>query len=83
MATNILSDRKVATSKPREKEYLLSDGAGLSLRVRPDGSRLWIFRYTSAAGRAAKKSLGPYPDVPLQDARQKAALMRQQMHRGI
>lgn len=83
MATNILSDRKVATSKPREKEYLLSDGAGLSLRVRPDGSRLWIFRYTSAAGRAAKKSLGPYPDVPLQEARQKAVLMRQQMQRGI
>lgn len=83
MATNVLSDRKVATAKPREKEYLLADGAGLSLRVRPDGSRLWIFRYTSAAGKPAKKSLGPYPDVSLQEARQKAAQMRQQLQRGV
>jgi len=83
MATNVLSDRKVATAKPREKEYLLTDGDGLSLRVRPDGSRLWLFRYTSAAGKPAKKSLGPYPSVSLLEARQKAAQMRQQLHKGI
>lgn len=83
MATNVLSDRKVATAKPRDKEYLLADGAGLSLRIRPDDSRLWIFRYTSAAGKPAKKSLGPYPDVSLQEARLKAAKMRQQLQNGI
>lgn len=83
MATNVLSDRKVATAKPRDKEYLLADGAGLALRIRPDDSRLWIFRYTSAAGKAAKKSLGPYPDVSLQEARLKAAQMRQQLQKGI
>ncbi|MCY1196388.1 Prophage integrase IntA [compost metagenome] len=83
MATNVLSDRKVATAKPRDKEYLLTDGAGLSLRIRPDDSRLWIFRYTSAAGKPAKKSLGPYPDVSLQEARLKAAQMRQQLQKGI
>lgn len=83
MATNVLSDRKVATAKPRDKEYLLADGAGLSLRIRPDDSRLWIFRYTSAAGKPAKKSLGPYPDVSLQEARQKAAQMRQQLQKGV
>lgn len=83
MATNVLSDRKVATARPRDKEYLLSDGAGLSLRIRPDDSRLWIFRYTSAAGKPAKKSLGPYPDVSLQEARLKASQMRQQLQKGI
>ncbi|AZS78854.1 site-specific integrase [Achromobacter spanius] len=83
MATNVLSDRKVATAKPRDKEYLLTDGAGLSLRIRPDDSRLWIFRYTSAAGKPAKKSLGPYPDVSLQEARLKATQMRQQLQKGI
>lgn len=83
MATNVLSDRKVATAKPRDKEYLLADGAGLALRIRPDDSRLWIFRYTSAAGKPAKKSLGPYPDVSLQEARLKAAQMRQQLQSGI
>lgn len=83
MAQNVLSDRKVATAKPRDKEYLLTDGEGLNLRVRPDGSRLWLFRYTSAAGKPAKKSLGPYPSVSLLEARQKAAQMRQQLQKGI
>lgn len=83
MATNVLSDRKVATAKPRDKEYLLADGAGLALRIRPDDSRLWIFRYTSATGKPAKKSLGPYPAVSLLEARQKAAQMRQQLQKGI
>lgn len=76
MPSNLLSDRKVTNAKPKEKEYLLSDGAGLSLRVRPDGSRLWIFRYTSPAGKPAKKSLGPYPNVSLGDARRKADGLR-------
>ncbi|RIQ51073.1 tyrosine-type recombinase/integrase [Bordetella avium] len=83
MASNLLSDRKVSAAKSKEKEYLLSDGAGLSLRVRPDGSRLWIYRYTSASGKAAKKSLGPYPEVSLQEARTKALKMRQQLLQGI
>ncbi|WP_315136940.1 integrase arm-type DNA-binding domain-containing protein [Achromobacter marplatensis] len=83
MAQNVLSDRKVVTAKPRDKEYLLADGEGLNLRVRPDGSRLWLFRYTSAAGKPAKKSLGPYPSVSLLEARQKAAQMRQQLQKGI
>jgi integrase len=83
MATNVLTDRKIAASKPRDKEYLLSDGGGLNLRIRPDDSRSWIYRYTSLAGRPAKKSLGPYPEVKLAAARQVAARFRAALAAGI
>lgn len=83
MAANLLTDRKVATAKPKPKEYLLSDGEGLALRIRPDGSRLWIYRYTSPAGKAAKKSLGPYPAISLGDARKAAAALREKRAKGI
>jgi hypothetical protein len=32
-------------AKPRERPYLLTDGNGLALRVWPDGSKTWLFRY--------------------------------------
>lgn len=83
MPANLLTDRKVATAKPKEKEYLLSDGEGLALRIRPDGSRLWLYRYTSPAGKPAKKSLGPYPSVGLADARKEAARLRERRAKGI
>jgi integrase len=46
MATNLLTARKVETAKPQEKEYLLADGEGLYLRIRPQGQKDWFFIYT-------------------------------------
>lgn len=82
MAKHLLTDRKAATARPGEKEYLLADGDGISLRVRPDGSKLWIFRYTSAAGKAGKKSLGAYPAVSLATAREEAQKLRARLAAG-
>lgn len=57
----------------------LPDGAGLFLQVeRRDGkpdSKAWRFRY-KRAGKDALMSLGVYPDVSLQEARNKAAEFR-------
>ena len=46
MATNILTARKIETSKPKDKEYLIGDGEGLYLRIRPNHQRDWFFIYT-------------------------------------
>ncbi len=43
--TKPLTNTEVKSSKPKDKEYSLSDGEGLSLRVKPNGSKLWIFNY--------------------------------------
>ncbi len=70
MASNRLTDRKVSTAAPDAAEYLLADGDGLYLRVRPTGKD-WLFKY-SLGGKRPKMGLGPYPDVSLERARKKA-----------
>lgn len=67
-----LTDRQCAACGPDAREYLLGDGAGLSLRVRPDGSKTWIFRYRDEASKPVKLGLGVYPLVGLAGARKKA-----------
>lgn len=68
MAKHLLTDKRVSTAKPQPSEYLLADGSGLHLRVRPSGARDWFFIYTHSAKRA-KLSLGQYPTIPLAKAR--------------
>ena len=40
-----LTDTKVRSAKPEEKEYSLVDGDGMSLLVKPGGSKYWRFRF--------------------------------------
>lgn len=65
-----LNELQIKAAQPRDKEYMLSDGEGLYLRVRPNG-RVWIYRYKQA-GQQAKLSFGSYPTVTLAMARKKA-----------
>jgi hypothetical protein len=67
-----LTERGVATSKPRDKVYRLSDGGGLLLEVRPGGGRAWLYRF-QLAGRRRDMGLGAYPETGLAMARRKAA----------
>jgi integrase len=75
--TRPLTDTEIRQAKPKEKEYTLSDGNGLNLRVKPAGSKIWLFNYTSP--KTSKRNnigLGNYPDVSLQGARAKAKELR-------
>lgn len=71
MARDLLTDPAARNAKPREREYLLSDGAGLHLRVRPTGAKDWLFIYSSG-GRRRKMGLGAYPNTSLATARREA-----------
>ena len=64
----MLTEIQVRTAKPRDKYYLLHDEKCLYLRVDPTGRKYWILR-TWTKGKEHQKSLGPYPDVSLRDAR--------------
>jgi integrase len=69
-STNPLTNTEVSQAKPRDKEYSLVDGAGLALRVKPAGSKLWIFNYYRPyTKKRANISFGTYPEVTLADAR--------------
>jgi len=44
--TQPLSPKQVQQAKAQEKEYNLADGGGLALRIKPNGTKSWIFNYT-------------------------------------
>ena len=60
----LLTEMQCRGAKASNKVRYLNDGGGLRLRVRPNGSRHWIYRY-----RLNKKekntSLGTYPKISL------------------
>jgi hypothetical protein len=58
------------------------DGAGLRFIRRKDGTASWILRFT-VHGRRRDMGLGPYPDVSLKEARDRATDARQLVKRGI
>lgn len=70
----MLTDRQIKALKPAEREYTVSDdtrqrGSGrLVLRVRPNGTKEWQFRY-HLDGRKRRVSLGNYPGTSLVQAR--------------
>ncbi len=70
-AEKILTEAACKGAKAKGTIYYLNDGAGLRLRVRPNGSRTWIFRY-QLNGKEMAAGLGGYPAVTLQIARAKA-----------
>ncbi|SPP97172.1 Arm DNA-binding domain-containing protein [Bradyrhizobium vignae] len=77
MAGN-LTARKVETAKAGK----YSDGGNLYLIVGPTGARKWILRFTWR-GRAKEMGLGSAVNVPLVDAREKAADARRLIARGL
>jgi integrase len=59
----------VRSAKAAEKDYKLTDAHGLQLLVRTSGTRVWILAYRFA-GKQKKLTIGPYPEVSLQAARE-------------
>jgi len=72
-----LSARKVATAGPGRH----GDGRGLLLVVRPSGARSWILRY-QLGGRRRDLGLGPWPEVSLAEARDRAIAARRLVKAG-
>lgn len=70
MPTNTLKDAQIKASRPADKAYKLFDGGGLFLFVAPTGGKTWRVAYR-LNGRPQTRSLGPYPEVSLSEARAK------------
>ena len=74
-----LTIKEIEAAKPREKAYKLSDEHSLYLEVRPNGSRLWMWKYR-IEGKEKRISFGPFPEVSLKEARRKCEDARR-LHR--
>jgi integrase len=73
-----LTDRAVRAAQPGRHR----DGSvrGLYLVVRDSGSRSWVLRY-QLRGRRRDMGLGPYPEISLADARERALDARRTLKR--
>jgi len=79
-----LTNTEVKQSKPREKVYALSDGDGLSLRVKPNGSKLWLFNYTAPyTKKRTCLSFASYPELSIANARCKRQNVRELLAKNI
>lgn len=68
--TTRLTDKEIKAAKPRDKEYVLCDGDGLRLRIKPTNSKLWLLNYKRPyTKKRTNLSLGTYPTVSLAQAR--------------
>ena len=65
-----LTDVQIRRLKPENKPFRKSDGGGLFLEIRPNGSKLWRMAYRYG-GKQKLLSFGPYPDTSLASARAK------------
>ena len=92
MASELLTEAKVRNAKPAKVDErtipkLYADGRKLFLRVAPvkgGCSKIWLFRYRRPGNEnVTDLGLGPYPDVTLAEAREKATEQRRLLLKSL
>jgi integrase len=78
----VLTDAEIRRCKPRAAIYRMTDGGGLYLAVKPNGGKLWRWKYRFE-GTEKLMSFGSYPDVPLVSARELHAKERRVLASGV
>ena len=77
-----LTDIAVRTAKPKDKQYKLSDAAGLHLLIKPNGNKYWRLKYRFA-GKEKLLSIGLYPVIGLAEAREQCLAAKRQLLNNI
>ena len=80
--TNRLTKLSIKQAKPKGKQYKLTDGQGMYLRVYPNGSKYWQLQYWFE-GKQKILSLGVWPDVSLTEARDERFEAKKKIKVGI
>ena len=78
-----LTDNKCNTAKPKDKEYRLYDGEGLSLLIKSNNKKSWRIKYKRPDGRETETALGNYPTVTLKEAREQREQLKKLLAQGI
>lgn len=77
----MLTDKAIKAAKPKDKPYKLSDSHGMYLEVTPKGAKYFRLKFR-LHGKESRISLGVYPAVSLQEAREMAAEKRKAISTG-
>jgi integrase len=81
---NPLTNTEVKQAKSKDKDYTLLDGKGLQLRVKPTGTKSWIFNYYHPITKKRKNlSLGQYPAISLAEARKQSLSSKELLAKNI
>ncbi|HIF9255924.1 TPA: integrase domain-containing protein [Photobacterium damselae] len=79
-----LTDKQLKNAKPKNSEYVLSDGYGLQVRIMSNGTKSWRFVYKHPEnGKQSRLTLGTYPVLTIANARKKANQYRELIAEGI
>jgi len=77
-----LTGIKVSEAKPSDRERKLSDGGGLYLLIKPNGTKTWRYKYRFN-GKELTLAIGLYPEVSLKLARQRHKAARELLASGV
>jgi integrase len=79
-----LTDVAIRQARPRAKPRKLRDGRGLYLEIRPNGSKLWRYRFRDPQTRKeSTMSLGEYSEISLTEARDARDSARKLLKQGM
>lgn len=77
-----LTDKQARSAKPSDKPYKLADTLSLYLLVKPNGFRIWYFKYRFE-GKDSGVSFGPYPETSFALVREKRDATRRVLKSGF
>jgi len=74
----------VDTLKPKAKDYIVWDAGvrGFGVRVKPNGSRTWVFQFRNAQGDSRRMTLGALGELTPKEARDLAEDYRKVFRKG-
>ena len=78
----MLTIKQIDAAKPKDKPYRLLDSNGLYLYVPVTGKKVWQLRY-KLDGKEKVLTIGKYPLMSLQEARDKAWLAKKDVSVGV
>lgn len=83
--TKPLTPTTISNLKPGASRYPKSDGGctGLFIEVMPSGSKIWRYRYTLSGERQSPVTIGNYPEISIEAARERGRKYAAQVAQGI
>ena len=80
--TNKLTELAIKRAKPKDKQYKLTDGDSMYLRIYPDGKKYWQLQFWFE-GKQKVLSFGKWPNVKLPEARASRYEANKKIKEGI
>lgn len=78
-----LNDKRIKAMKRKAKRYMVADGSGLALEVMTSGTKIWRYRYSLHGKQQPLVTIGEYPSISLQDARDRARKYGETVSSGV